>query len=82
MEEVLLKFHLIGKQIFETLDNESLAKCRIVNRSWNSFVDGLKSAWIRKIRFCSIGSNEQLEEILRCTKLEVVKELANAAMNF
>ena len=82
MEEVLLRFHLIGKHIFETLDNESLAKCRIVNRSWNTFVNDLKSAWIRKIRFCSVGSNEPLEEILKCTKLDVVKELANVAMNF
>ena len=82
MEEVLLRFHLIGRQIFETLDNESFSKCRIVNRSWKTFVDDLKSAWIRKIRFCSLGSNEPLEEILKCTKLEVVKELANVAMDF
>ena len=82
MEEVLLRFHLIGTQIFEMLDNGSLAKCRIVNRSWNTFVNDLKFAWIRKIRFCSLGSNEPLEEILKCTKLDVVKELANVAMDF
>ena len=70
-----MRFHLIGTQIFEMLDNGSLAKCRIVNRSWNTFVNDLKFAWIRKIRFCSLGSNEPLEEILKCTKLDVVKEL-------
>ena len=39
MEEVLLRFCHIGKQIFEELDNGSLTKCREVNESWRGFID-------------------------------------------
>ena len=42
MEEVNLRFHHISEQIFGCLDNESLANCQEVCRSWNDFLDGQK----------------------------------------
>ena len=68
-----MRFHLIGTQIFEMLDNGSLAKCRIVDRSWNTFVNDLKSAWIRKISFCSFCANEPWAGILNCTILHCTR---------
>lgn len=82
MEEVLWRFYYIGRQICETLDNESLANCRQVNRTWSKFIDDEKFFWIRKIRFCSINSNEPLEKILTGTNLDIVKKLAEVALKF
>ena len=82
MEEVLLRFPHVGKEIFENLGNESLANCGQVNTSWNMFIDDQKFSWIRKIRFCSFELDEPLENILRYTRLDVVKALAEVALDF
>ena len=42
MEEVNIRFQHISEQIFVYLDNESLANCQEVCRTWNSFIDGQK----------------------------------------
>ena len=42
MEEVNLRFQHISEQIFGCLDNESLANCQEVCKSWNNFLDGQK----------------------------------------
>ena len=47
MEEVLLRFDHIGKQIFARLENKDLAKCRETERSWQNFIDQEKLPWIR-----------------------------------
>ena len=47
MEEVLLRFPHLGLQIFKTLDNSSLAKCRKVARSWSSFINYEELPWKR-----------------------------------
>ena len=75
-----MRFPHIGEKIFEELDNKSLAMCRRADRSWKTFIDDQKFSWIRKIRFCSIDSKEPLEKILKKTKLDIVKELAEEAL--
>ena len=50
MEEVLLRFHQIGKKIFEELDDLSLTKCREINESWRGFIDGEKTVPFRIIK--------------------------------
>ena len=80
MNEILRRFQHIGEQIFEELDNESFAKCRKADRSWKTFIDSQKFLWIRIIRFCSLDSIEPLKKILKQTKLNVVKELAEEAL--
>ena len=42
MEEVNIRFQHISEQIFGYLDNESLANCKKVCRTWNHFIDGQK----------------------------------------
>ena len=39
MEEVLLRLHHIGDQIFHEIDPQSLTKCRSVAKTWKSFID-------------------------------------------
>ena len=81
MEEILMRFPHIGEKFFEELDNKSLAICRRADRSWKTFIDDQKFPWIRKIRFCSLDSKEPLEKILKKTKLDIVKELAEKALS-
>ena len=50
MEEVLLRFHQIGKKIFEELDNQSLTKCREINKSWRGFIDSEKTVPFRIVK--------------------------------
>ena len=50
MEIVLLRFHQIGKKIFEELDNQSLTKCREVNKYWRGFIDCEKTVPFRIIK--------------------------------
>ena len=49
MEEVNLRFQHISEKIFGCLDNESLASCKEVCRSWNNFLDGQKFLQARVI---------------------------------
>ena len=39
MEELLLRFHHIGLQIFESLNYQNITKCREVNKLWKKFID-------------------------------------------
>ena len=52
MEEVLLRFHYIGEEIFDLLDEESLEISKKVCRSWNNFIADPKQKfmWIQIIK--------------------------------
>ena len=42
MEDQIFRFPHIAQQIFEQLDNESLANCREVDRAWHEFINNEK----------------------------------------
>ena len=63
MENILCTFPHIFQQILDELDLKSLADCRLVAKSWLSFVDNSKSNWIRMIRqLINLGSVMDLRE--------------------
>ena len=47
MEDLITRFQHISEQIFEQLDNKSLANSREVSKSWQLFIDDKDYAWIR-----------------------------------
>ena len=47
MEEVLLRFFHLGKQIFGQIDDQSFINCRTVGRSWKINIDTEDYAWIK-----------------------------------
>ena len=49
MENFLLKYPIIGNEIFDQLDSKNIAKCRRVTRSWYTFLAKERLVWIRKI---------------------------------
>ena len=75
MEEVLVRFHQIGKQIFEELDNQSLTKCREVNESWRGFIDGEKTIPFRIIKSLTNVPDTYLKKNFGKVDLAFVTEL-------
>ena len=55
MEDIILRFPQLSKQIFANLDNQNLVKCRTVSQSWNDSIEERKYFWLRKIQ--KIGQN-------------------------
>ena len=49
MDEIILRFPHVSRSIYASLDTISLARCRTVNRLWNSFIDQEKFYWIELI---------------------------------
>ena len=75
MEEILLRFHQIGKKIFEQLDNQSLTKCREVNESWRGFIDGEKTVPFRIIKSLTNVPDGYLDKNFGKINLDSVTEL-------
>ena len=46
----MCRFPQLFQQILEELDVRSFADCRIVEKSWLSFINDEKSTWIRVIK--------------------------------
>ena len=75
MEEVLLRFHQIGKKIFEELDNQRLTKCREVNESWRGFIDGEKTVPFRIIKSLTNVPDAYLDKKFGKIDMDSMKEL-------
>ena len=45
MEEILLRFDHLGREIFARLGNEKLSKCREAGRPWKNFIDKENLPW-------------------------------------
>lgn len=59
MEEVFLRFSHLGEDIFDSLDDQNLKRCRKVSRTWNSFIEDQKYTWIRIIKKHYEKSNQK-----------------------
>ena len=86
MEEVLWRFHQIGKKIFKELDNQSLAKCREVNESWRGFIDGEKTVPFRIIKSLTNVPDAYLDkkfgEVDLGSVTELVKDIRHVYCSF
>ena len=52
----------IGAKIFDSLDNESLLKCKEVSRTWYDFINDQKFPWVRMIKVYVKESNKMYTE--------------------
>ena len=50
MENFLLRFPGVAEEIFKQLDNQTLTKCKEVDRTWRNFLDQNKLMWTRMIQ--------------------------------
>ena len=74
VEEIFWRFPHLGLNILEELDNESLVKCRKVNKWWQDFVDGQRISYIRSIKKCFGLSKMLVKKKLKKENLEMLKE--------
>ena len=78
MEELFQRFPHLTEGIYNSLDNQSLTNCRIVNNLWKNYLDQHKLFHIRKIkenitRFHDIG--ETWELIFRKAGIDILRKL-------
>ena len=85
-----LKFELkesqkdnIGRDIFDSLNNKSLNRCKKSSRLWREFIDDQKFTWIRMIKKYvrlsnkSFPKSQELWRKMFCkTRLVCIQELA------
>ena len=60
--DMLMRLPHIGKQIFDSVDNSSLLKCKETSRSWYDFIDEQKFSWVRIIQKYVKESNKNYTE--------------------
>ena len=77
MEEVLLRFDHLGRNIFEKLDNLTLVKCKEVTRQWNLFIDSKKIGLLKVIKIKSNAPEEYIKKMLRRLNSDSAKQFAN-----
>ena len=65
MEETILRFSHLGRQIFEKLSNQSLEKCRRIGKTWKFFIDNEKIRIFAIIKKISNASNKSIWKRLR-----------------
>ena len=82
VEEIFWRFPHLEKNILEELDNESLVKCREVNKWWQDFVDGQRTSYVRNITKCIGLSKVPLPKKLHKESLEMLKELSHFASRY
>ena len=83
MEEVLLRFPHIGEEMFDSLDEKSLQKCKKVCKPWKRFIEdpNQKIRWIQIIKIHEKTTN--MKKYIRCpgkwSKLGIqsLREFAN-----
>ena len=85
MDEVLIRFPVIGQKIFKGLDNKNLAKCRNVSKFWQHFLDNDSLLWKRRIEKYAqnqVKFNENWKLVTSKVPLKILKKLAIATENF
>ena len=58
MEKILKRFPVLGQEMFKLLDNQGLANCREVSKSWCTFLDTESLSWKRRIQKYSQYQND------------------------
>ena len=85
MENLCLRFPMLGKKILNLVENETLVNFKEASRNNNFFLENERFYWIRIInRYnCVIGElREVWREVVSRTPTELIKELAVAVFLF
>ena len=77
MEEVLLRFGHLGKQIFNNLDIQSLKNCNEVTRSWEEFIHLEKISSFQRIKLYSNLPDASIRKFLRKFDSDQSEVMAN-----
>ena len=82
--DMLRRMPHIGEQIFDSLDNQSLLKCKEVSRLWYDFIDEQKFPWVRIFQTHVKESNKNYTEcpqhwrkLFKKSSVDQVKDFTN-----
>ena len=81
MEGTFSKFPHIGEQILESLDAQSLFKCRKVSKPWADFINETKALPIELLQKYTFIPEARLKKSLRKHDVKIVQKLANCAID-
>ena len=75
--DLIERFSHIAEQIFEHLDNKSLANCRGVAKTWQEFIDNRNLPWkrIMKIETLHRWGNTNLHVAAKTGQTKMFKEI-------
>ena len=85
MDELLSRFPDIAEDIFESLDDESLIRCKESSRSISSFMEENTKFWKRIItKYLENLTFESWERMMdtKQTRPEMIKELGRAVQHY
>ena len=85
MDKILIRFPVVGQEIFKKLDSKSLAKCRKVGKIWQTFLDNDSTLWRRRIQKYAKNQIEFCKAwklVSRNVSVKVRKKLALALEKF
>ena len=85
MERIFLKIPDLAEKIFKELDNQSLVKCKEVQRSWYNFINEEKVLWFRIIQNYIRNDNKFLHawrKVLTKVPVDFVTQVALATQRF
>ena len=86
MEEVVIRFPVLGEKIFDQLDYQNLTKCKEVSRSLRKFLEENKVLWKRMIIEKYSANNVEFKDawklVTEKVPTQIVKELAQAVEKF
>ena len=76
IEDLIERFPHIVENIFENLDNKSLANCRGISKSWQEFIDNRNLPWkrIMKIEKLHRWGNTNLHVAAKTGQTKMFKE--------
>jgi len=58
MDEVILRFPTVAKNLFKEIDNEGLTRCKEVSKLWCNVINNQKDLWLRIIRLQYEGPSQ------------------------
>ena len=86
MEEILLRFPMLGKEIFKKIDNKTLVNCRQIDETWMGFIDNEKFRWTRIIQKYTVEAllyfNSEWRKAIRRSSTKEVSKLAHSLYEF
>ena len=85
MESIISKIPDLGDKIFMELDNESLVKCKEVQRAWYNFINEEKGLWFKMIQNYIgdvNGFSTAWRKVLRRVPVEFTMQIAIATQQF
>ena len=85
MENILLRFPVIGQEIFKQVNNPNLTKCKEVCHSWGYFLNNTRLVWLRiiqKYEKNNVEFKEDWKKVTTKVTCETLKSLAIATEQF